>query len=38
MSSSTLVAAMIVMMSVTAGPAVAQKPSPEGGQPQQKQK
>ena len=38
MSSSTLVAAMIVMMSVTAGPAVAQTPSPEGGQPQQKQK
>jgi hypothetical protein len=38
MSSSTIAAAVIVMMSLTAGPAFAQKPSPEGGQPQQKQK
>src|SRR5687767_4268163 len=38
MSSSTVAAAMIVMMSFTAGPAFAQKPSPEGGQPQQKEK
>ncbi|HEX6213856.1 MAG TPA: hypothetical protein VFZ38_03510 [Vicinamibacterales bacterium] len=38
MSSSTVAAAVIVMMSFTAGPALAQKPSPEGGQPQQKQK
>lgn len=38
MSSSTVAAAVIVMMSLTAGPAFAQKPSPEGGQPQQKQK
>jgi len=38
MSSSTVAAAMIVMISLTAGPAFAQKPSPEGGQPQQKEK
>ena len=38
MSSTTAAAVVIVMMSFTAGPAFAQKPSPEGGQPQQKEK
>ena len=38
MSSSTVAAVMVVIMSFTAGPVLAQKPTPEGGQPQQKEK